>query len=138
MDYGNHKPVHLKRFTVHPRYRSKGIGKALVDKAKGFVFDELRLPIFFGESNEIGGMSFYGREGALFSTKAIKTYSSRNSPKDNLRFFIEFVTNPKFKTFRYQTGKGIPFVFINDDAIESEYKDKGYMLISEITKQARL
>lgn len=138
MDYGDHIPVHLKRFAVHPQYRRQGIGKTLLDKAKSFTFVELKLHVLFGESNEAGGMNFYGREGAIFSLEAIKTYSTRNAPEENLRFFTEFVTNPKFRSFRYQVGKGIPFVFTNDNSTEEEYRNKDYKSISEIAHQIEL
>ncbi len=87
IEYFNFQPVHIKRFTVLPNFRSKGVGKMLLDEAKKHTFKELNIPVIFGKSNEAGALSFYGKEDALYSTETIKNYSRRNSPNENITFF---------------------------------------------------
>lgn len=62
MEYYSFPPVHLKRFTVDPEYRSYGIGKKLLDSLKKLAFEELNISVIFGQSNETGAISFYLRE----------------------------------------------------------------------------
>jgi GNAT superfamily N-acetyltransferase len=128
IEYYGYPSVHLKRFTVLPEYRGNGIGKMLIDAVKAYAFTEENLSVIFGESNEAGALSFYGREGALYSTDAIGSYSRRNAPDDNLRFFTEFISNPFFRRYRYPEGGGIPFVFCATEKQRSEFEGRGYVL----------
>ena len=76
--YWNYKPVHIKRFTVDSNYRSLGIWKKLLDESKKFAFNNYNLSVIYWESNEIGWISFYLREGWLFSLDIVKNYLRRN------------------------------------------------------------
>lgn len=134
IDYRGFPPVHLKRFTVLPEHRGKGIGKRLLDEAKGFAFNEAGLEVLFGESNEVGALSFYGREGALYLTEVIKSYSRRNSPQENLIFFREFLTNPVFRSYRFPEGNGIQFVFCKSDETARLFRDNGFASKDELLK----
>lgn len=127
IEYYDYPSVHLKRFTVLPEYRGRGIGKMLIDAVKSYAFNEEKLSVVFGESNEAGALSFYGREGAFYSTDAIRSYSRRNTPDDNLRFFAEFISNPFFRRYRYPEGGGIPFVFCATESQRSEFEYRGYV-----------
>lgn len=127
IEYFNFPPVHIKRFTVLPEYRSQGIGKLLLDEAKKYSFEEQKLPIIFGESNELGALSFYGREGALYSRTVIEQYSRRNSPEENITFFKEFISNPTFRKYRYPEGNGILFVFCNSDKEKDFFESKSFI-----------
>lgn len=131
-EYFSFSPIHIKRFTVLPEYRSHGIGKLLLNEATHYVFEELKESVVFGESNEAGALSFYGREGALFALDIIRSYSKRNTPEDNVLYFKEFITNPVFKTYRYPVGNGIQFVLCTD-----EYKDF-FMKHGYVSKSALL
>jgi len=137
MDYEGHKPVHLKRFTVHPDHRRKGIGKMLLDEAKKYVFDELKLPVMFVESNEAGALSFYGREGALFSTRAISKYFPGNSPQDSIRLFCRYITDPSFRKLRFKEDEGVPFVFYGTAEVEKQYQNLGYLSKQGLLKLKR-
>ena len=135
IEYNKFKPIHIKHFTVLPKYRSQGIGKKLLDEAKKYVFKELNLKVIFGESNELGSLSFYGKEKALYSLETIKNYSNRNNPKENIEFFKEFITNPKFKTYRYPEGNGIPFVFCNSNKEEKFFTNKSFISKTKLLKK---
>ncbi len=127
IEYFNFPPVHIKRFTVLPEYRSQGIEKLLLDEAKKYSFEEQKLSVIFGESNELGALSFYGREGALYSKKVIGEYSRRNNPEENVAFFKEFISNPKFRNYRYPEGNGILFVFCSSDKEKGFFRNKGFV-----------
>jgi len=134
IQYHGFAPVHIKRFTVLPEHRSLGIGKKLLDEAKEYAFKEKKVPVIFGESNEIGALSFYGREGALYSTKVIKNYSERNSADENIYFFKEFISNKKFKSYRYPEGKGIIFVLCSSDKEKLFFETKGFVSKEDLLK----
>jgi ribosomal protein S18 acetylase RimI-like enzyme len=123
----NFEPLCLKRFTVLPEFRSLEIGKKLLDKAKKYAFEEQKVPVIFVSSNEAGALSFYGREGALYSTGSVENYSARNFPTENLCFFKEFISNPKFKNYRYPIGKGIALVFCNSEVETKFFEIRGFV-----------
>jgi len=127
IEYYWNAPVHVKRFMVEPIYRSRGIWKLLLDAMKEYAKEIFQLSVIFWESNEIGAMAFYLREGALFHIPTIKSYSQRNDPEDNLNFFKEFITNKNFRTYRYPVWKGIPFVYILDESIKHIFIKNGFM-----------
>lgn len=136
MEYYDLPPVHIKRFTVLPKFRSLGIGKKLLDAAKQYAFVELGLKVIFGESNELGALSFYGREGALYKKDIIETYSRRNTAEENINFFKEFLTNKKFRTYRFPEGKGILFVFCNEKEQRTFFAKKGFISKDELLNVA--
>jgi GNAT superfamily N-acetyltransferase len=136
IEYYDYPPVHIKRFTVLPKFRSLGIGKKLLDAAKQYAFEKLRLKVIFGESNELGALSFYGREGALYAKDIIETYSHRNTAKQNIEFFKEFLTNKKFRTYRFPEGKGILFVFCNEKEQRTFFENKGFISKEDLLKVA--
>lgn len=127
IDYHGFPPVHIKRFTVLPEHRGRGIGKQLLDETKNFAFNEKGLEVLFGESNEIGALSLYGRQGALYSTKVIESYSRRNYPEENLMFFKEFLSNPAFRSYRFPAGSGIQFVFCKTNEALKSFQSKGFV-----------
>ena len=135
IEYHGNQPVHLKRFSVLPSRRGTGIGKQLLDAAKLYAFKEMRLAVLFGESNEAGALSFYGREGALYGTDSIGLYSKRNTPEENLRFFAEFISNSVFKPYRYPEGKGIAFVFPASFDEAMAFESRGYISKSRLLNQ---
>ena len=75
----DHELVFGKRFAVHPEFRHHGVGKALLNAGKTYCFNELNIPAMFGQSNEIGAMAMYRREGAMFHKPTIHNYFPRNS-----------------------------------------------------------
>lgn len=127
IDYYHFQPIHIKRFAVLPEYRSIGIGKRLLDEIKNFVFLDNNKEAFFGESNELGALSFYGREGCLYARKIIEVYSNRNSPKDNIYFFKIFLSDKAFQNYRYPHGNGIPFVYCKTKKTTEFFKNKGFI-----------
>jgi len=132
INYHQFPPIHLKRFTVLPQFRRRGVGKGLLDDAKGYAFDESGIKVIFGESNEAGALSFYGREDALFSVDVIKNYSKRNTPEENLSFFREFISNPKFAAYRFPEGDGIQFVFCKSEDETKFFRQHGFVSKQEL------
>ena len=132
IEYYGHPPVHLKRFTVHPEYRSYGIWKMLLDRLKQYAFIECNLKVVFWQSNEVGAISFYLREWALFCIDTIWKYSRRNSCEENISFFKEYIINPKFKKYRYPEGQGLAFIYTNNDTIQKEFQNKSYLNRGEL------
>jgi GNAT superfamily N-acetyltransferase len=114
VDYRGFPPVHSKRFCVRPELRGQGVGARLLAESRRFCFEELGLKVSFGISNEIVALSLHGREGALFSLPSIEGSSPRNGPRENLGFFAEFLTNPKFKSYRIPAGEGVRLVYCRD------------------------
>jgi ribosomal protein S18 acetylase RimI-like enzyme len=119
--------VHLKRFTVAESIRGMGIGKRLLDESKRYAFEELGLSAMFVESNEIGAISMYGREGALYSREAIDEYYRRNTPNQALYLFALAISDPLRRTERYPNGEGIRFVFTGDEQTTQFFRDHGYI-----------
>lgn len=132
IDYLGFKPMHGKRFSVLPGFRSQGIGKQLVDAGKHYCFEELGLQAIFGESNELGALAMYGREGAMYQLDSIKGALSRNTPEQNIEFFREFINNPKLRGLRYPVGEGIQFVYPRDETIVEFFREHGYVLMTEL------
>lgn len=133
-DYMGYAPIHIKRFTVDSNSRGSGIGRKLLDKAKEYAFGELGLEVLFGESNEIGALSMYGREGALYSTEAIREYWRRNTPEQGLAYFAADLSDPIRRGERYPNGQGLRFVFAVSKNIEAQFIRKGYVSKREILK----
>lgn len=126
IDYHGHKPIHGKRFAVSPEYRGHGIGRMLIGAANQYCFNDLDLRAIFGESNEIGALSLYGREGALFALGSIEKALQRNSPEDSKYLFAEFLTNPRLRSLRLPVGDGIQFVYCRDQATTDEFHRYGF------------
>lgn len=120
-------PVHVKRFTVLEAFRGMGIGKRLLDECKSYAFEQAGLSALFVESNEIGALSMYGREGALYSRAAIAEYYRRNSPDQALRFFSQAINDPSRRAERYPNGEGIRFVFAKDEQMTERLLEMGYV-----------
>jgi ribosomal protein S18 acetylase RimI-like enzyme len=127
-------PVHIKRFTVARAVRSMGIGKQLLDEARTYGFEELDLEALFVESNEIGALSMYGREGALYSLESIGEYWRRNTLEEALTYFAADITDPRRRSERYPNGEGIRFVFTKDAEAARFFHDHGYVSKDEIVK----
>jgi len=127
IDYLGYPPVHGKRFSVLPAFRSRGIGRQLITEGRRYAFEDLDLSVIFGESNEAGALSMYGREGSLYFLDSIKNSSRRNSPEDNVRFFAEFITNPLFRRYRYPQGDGIRLAYPRDEQTAQFFRQHGYV-----------
>jgi GNAT superfamily N-acetyltransferase len=139
IEYFDFEPVHGKRFTVHPDHRGEGVGGRMMAEGRRYAFDELDLPAVFGESNELGAISMYGREGALFQLSTITEFSHRNTPEQNLRFFREFLTNPAFREYRLPRVEGSPgvlFVEVRDEHIARFFRERGYVTRAELLGEA--
>ena len=134
INYYNHPPVHIKRFTVNSDYRWYGIWKIILDEIKKYAFNTFNLSVIYWESNEIWAISFYLREWALFSLDSIKNYSNRNNSEENLFFFKELIQNKKFRHYRYPTWKWLIFVYVKNSNIKKDFErntfvDYEYLLI---------
>lgn len=131
-DYLDFPPIHVKRFTVAEAARGKRIGKLLLDDAKRYGFEDLGLSAIFGESNEIGALSMYGREGALYSSEAISEYWRRNTPEQGMSYFAMDLSDPKRRGERYPSGEGIRFVFAGDKQTAQFFREHGYVSKDEV------
>jgi ribosomal protein S18 acetylase RimI-like enzyme len=131
-DYLGFPPIHLKRFTVGQAVRSMGIGKRLLDEVKGYSFEEQSLKALFVESNEIGAISMYGREGALYSLDSIQEYWRRNTPEQALTYFAMDITDPRRRGERYPNGEGIRFVYSRNEETTRFFRDHGYISKDEL------
>ena len=131
-NYLEFPPVHVKRFTVAEAVRGMGIGKQLLDASKHYCFEELGLQALFGESNEKGAISMYGREGALYSKDATREYWRRNTPEESLTYFAMDITDPLRRGERYPNGEGIRFVFCKDDETTQLFRALGHISKPEL------
>lgn len=131
-DYLGFPPVHFKRFTVAQAARGHGIGKQLLDAGKRYCFEELGLQVAFGESNEIGALSLYGREGALYDLESIRDYWRRNASDQALQYFALDITDPQRRGERYPHGNGIRFIFAKDTQTAQFFHRHGYISKSEL------
>lgn len=136
IDYLDFDPVHVKRFTVLPDFRGMGIGKQLLDESKRYALEELGLRAMFGESNEAGALSLYGREGALYQVDSIKNTLRRTTAEQNIGYFVKFITDPAFRDFRYPVGDGIQFVYSGDDETTDLFYAHGYASREELLASA--
>jgi ribosomal protein S18 acetylase RimI-like enzyme len=134
-DYLGFPPIHLKRFTVAQAVRSMRIGKRLLDEVKGYSFEEQSLKALFVESNEIGAISMYGREGALYSLDSIQEYWRRNTPEQALAYFAMDITDPRRRGERYPNGEGIRFVFTGDETTTQFFQEHGHISKEEILRR---
>jgi GNAT superfamily N-acetyltransferase len=137
VDYHNLPPVHGKRFSVSPDLRGKGIGRQMIQAGKQYCFEELGLRAIFGESNEIGALALYGREGALYKCSTIENSLRRTTPAQNMEFFAKFLTDPDLRGFRYPTGGGIHFVYCRDLATTQFFQEQGYISQADILAPER-
>jgi len=135
--YHGHHPVHGKRFCVAPEFRRQGIGKRLIAEGRRFCFDELKLKVLFGESNEVGALALHGREGALFSSQSIELHSPRNRPEENLAYFARFFADPRFRTYRLPIGEGVQFVHCRDEEIAAAFRKRGYVSSAELLARTK-
>lgn len=126
-DYLDLPPVHLKRFTVARALRGMGIGQRLLDECKRYAFGEVGLQGLFVESNEIGAIAMYGREGALYSRESIYEYYRRNKPGHALAYFNMAITDPIRRHERYPNGEGIRFAFARDEEAAQFLRAHGYI-----------
>lgn len=134
-DYLDLQPVHLKRFAVLETFRSMGIGKRLVEASKRYSFGKLGLSALFVESNEIGAIAMYGREGALYDSESIHEYYRRNTPEQALAYFNMAITDPQRRGERYPNGEGIRFVFARDEDTSQFFREHGYISRDELAKE---
>lgn len=132
IDYHGHAPVHGKRFTVSPDYRGQGIGTTLIEAGKDYCFNELDIQAIFGESNEVGALSLYGRQGALYALGSIEKSLKRNSREDGQRIFAEFLTNPCLRGLRFPAGDGIQFVYCRDKTTADEFRGYDFASYQEL------
>jgi GNAT superfamily N-acetyltransferase len=135
-DYRGHLPFHGKRFCISPSARGLGLGRSMIEAGKAFCFEELGAKAIFGESNEVAALDLHGRAGALLSRASIETLSSRNSPSENLEFFREFLTNPKFRHFRFPVGSGVRFVYCKDAATAGEFAAAAHLPLRQLLDAA--
>jgi ribosomal protein S18 acetylase RimI-like enzyme len=134
-NYLDFPPVHVKRFTVSEAIRGMGIGKQLLDETKRYGFEEQGLKALFVESNEIGAISMYGREGALYSLDSIQEYWRRNTPEQALAYFAMDITDPRRRGERYPNGEGIRFVFARDEATTQFFQEHGHISKEEVLRR---
>lgn len=126
IDYRGYPPVHSKRLCVRSALRGNGIGRRLLAEGRRYCFEELDLTVTFGLSNEIGALAIHGEEGALYRLESIERHSPRNSPRENVEFFKELLSNRKFRTYRIPTGEGIQIVYCRDAATTGLFEELGY------------
>jgi hypothetical protein len=74
----------------------------------------------------------HGREGALYLLNSIEQMSNRNSPDENLMFFKEFLTNPRFRAYRLPAGDGIQFIYCRDAETTALFEGCGYLCRSKL------
>jgi len=129
VDYLGLTPVYGKRFSVLPSFRSRGVGKQILDRCHEYCFSDLGLRAVFGTSAEIGALAMYGREGALYSLETIQDYSHKNSPEENVAFFREMLGNPVFKSYRLPglSERDIRFAYCADDETRELLRANGYI-----------
>lgn len=136
IEYLGFPPIHGKRFSVAPERRRQGIGTQLLEAANAFVFDELKLPAIFGESNEIGPLAMYGRAGALYLTDSVVDHLPRNTAEQALAIFAEFIENPRLRELRLPTGHGVQLAYCRDARIARTFKKHGYVTTNELLRAA--
>lgn len=126
VDYNWYYHYHIQRVCVDSNLRSYWIGSKLIKAIKDYAFNKTYIEAIFWESNETWAMAFYINNWALFNRETIKNYNIRIFPEDNLKYFKEFLTNKKFRNYRYQTWDGIDFVFCKNKEIEKIFREKWY------------
>lgn len=136
IDYLGFTPVHGKRFTVHPDYRSRGIGRRIVEAGKRYCFEELDLQALFGQSGEAGALAMYGREGAMYQLASVQGQTHKWTPDQHLLYFKEFLTNPIFRKsgYRFPTTTDISFVYPRDIETARVFRENGYVSLPELVE----
>ena len=137
IDYHGHTPVHGKRFSVLPEYRGQGIGAGIINAGNDYVFHELGLDVVFGESNEIGALSLYGRQGALYALGSIEKALRRNTPNAAQRLFAKFITDPELRELRLPGSipgghDAVQFAYYRNQEVEEEFRGHGFTSYSEL------
>lgn len=136
INYMGFPPLTGKRFAVLPRLRSMGIGKLLMEEGKRFSFGEWGFKAIFGASNEVGALSLYGREGALFSLDRINNYTRNGMLEHGIASFIEHITDPQFRGHQYSIYEGIHVAYCADDETAQFFRDHGYASQDELAAMA--
>jgi GNAT superfamily N-acetyltransferase len=137
IDYHGHVPVHGKRFSVSPEYRGQGIGAAIIEAGNNYCFNDLDLKAVFGESNEIGALSLYGRQGALYALGSIEKALRRNTPAAARRLFTKFITDPELRELRLPGSipgghDAVQFVYCRDKTTEDEFRGYDFASYQEL------
>ncbi len=102
------------------------LARALLDEGKTYCFDELDYPVMFGQTNELGALAMYLREGAMVYMPSVHDSFRRNTPKEAERLMREFVVNPAFRAFRIPRGEGIFFTYPANDSAASKLAASEY------------
>ena len=137
IDYHGRVPVHGKRFSVSPSLRDQGIGGAVIEAGNDYCFDDLDLDVVFGESNEIGALSLYGRKGALYALGSIEKALRRNTPEAARRLFTKFITDPELRELRLPGGvpggnDAVQFAYCRDQDVAEEFRGYGFVSYEEL------
>jgi len=137
IDYHGHTPVHGKRFSVSPEHRGQGIGAAIIEAGNSYCFNDLGLKAVFGESNEIGALSLYGRQGALYALGSIEKALRRNTPAAARRLFTKFITDPELRELRLPGSipgghDAVQFAYCRDQEVQEEFRGHGFVSYDEL------
>lgn len=137
IDYHGRVPVHGKRFSVSPDLRGKGVGGAIIEAGNAYCFDDLDLDVVFGESNEVGALSLYGRKGALYALGSIEKALRRNTPEAARRLFTKFITDPELRELRLPGGvpggnDAVQFAYCRDQDVAEEFRGYGFVSYEEL------
>ncbi len=136
-DYLDHPPLYGKRFTVLPGFRGHGIGRQLVAEGKRYAFDERGFDIIFGSSGELGALSMYGREGAMYHAGTIDNLSDQNNAQQNREFFAIFVTDPRFRALRTPNARDVRFAYGKDEATRDFLRANGHISRDELLSSVK-
>lgn len=112
----HNKNIHIRKVAVSPKYRWSGVGTLLLNTLKTTAFEKLGLKKVYWHTNEVSGIKFYLKHGAIFDQNSIRTYNYRMSPENNLAFFEKIITDPWFleHDFRLLGGDELEFWFEKD------------------------
>lgn len=138
-DHFGYPAVHGSRFCVDPESRGLGVGSAILQAGNRHCFDELKIPVVFGSSNEVGAMRMYGHNGAMFHEPSIEAYGSdRNSPEVSLRAFATLVTSRSLYGYRMTGGQHIRYAYAGDNGTAEDLERLRFYPIEHIIARAGL
>lgn len=130
-DHAGFAPVYGKRFSVLPEFRGRGVGAQLVAEGKKYCFDERDIEAIFGSSGELGALSMYGRNGAMYHLGSIEQHSEQNTPEQNRFFFAKYITDPAFRPLRTPSKRDVRFAYPRDESVAAHLREHGYLFRDE-------